>query len=581
MAATPIDIILRLLGASNVKSGMEQIRASVNAAGAGFASTATFGAKLGATMFGVTAAFSAVKSELFRVIENIDQIPGVPQDTIDSIQSMKVQLAEAREGIDQFIAGGVSYFTQVGQGLGYLTGALVYGWDTASDAYGATKVQADEASTAAQRSKDALKAQADEAKRAKDASEDAARAAKDLQSAVLALADAWGAETTAGESQGEKAVRWRREAAELEANAARLTGKPAVDAQANAAKLRTQALRIELSIVERLNDVQDAGAKREFDRLPVKQRLLILATQIAELERVAAQYQGGNTADAERQLQVLQEIEQLKSQVDSAEGETKALDRNSIADQVEAAEARLPTFAENFGSAWGDAILGVRDGLANLIIYSEDLGESLKAVALDFGSSMITAISQEVAEFSLGWTKKLVVYAATKAQMFVIDTAYAAKGLALQLGAAAKSLLAWIPSAIAAAISSFGVAGALGIAAVVAALASFADGGYTGPGGRYQPAGIVHRGEYVMPQEAVNAIGLDNLELMRAGVPVVTGPASSAGSSAGAAGVSSRARPSSVAFFDNRSDLRSYLRTAEGRTQIIEIVRGDRGELLV
>lgn len=32
----------------------------------------------------------------------------------------------------------------------------------------------------------------------------------------------------------------------------------------------------------------------------------------------------------------------------------------------------------------------------------------------------------------------------------------------------------------------------------------FADGGYTGPGGKYDVAGIVHRGEYVVPKEQVN-----------------------------------------------------------------------------
>lgn len=39
----------------------------------------------------------------------------------------------------------------------------------------------------------------------------------------------------------------------------------------------------------------------------------------------------------------------------------------------------------------------------------------------------------------------------------------------------------------------------------------FADGGYTGPGGKYQPAGVVHRGEYVMPREVVQRVGVDNL----------------------------------------------------------------------
>lgn len=35
-------------------------------------------------------------------------------------------------------------------------------------------------------------------------------------------------------------------------------------------------------------------------------------------------------------------------------------------------------------------------------------------------------------------------------------------------------------------------------------LAQFSGGGYTGPGGKYEPAGIVHRGEYVVPANMVN-----------------------------------------------------------------------------
>ncbi len=40
---------------------------------------------------------------------------------------------------------------------------------------------------------------------------------------------------------------------------------------------------------------------------------------------------------------------------------------------------------------------------------------------------------------------------------------------------------------------------------------SFAGGGYTGPGGKYAPAGVVHRGEYVFPQEAVRRLGVGYL----------------------------------------------------------------------
>lgn len=43
---------------------------------------------------------------------------------------------------------------------------------------------------------------------------------------------------------------------------------------------------------------------------------------------------------------------------------------------------------------------------------------------------------------------------------------------------------------------------AMGLANV-AKIAGFAEGGYTGHGGKYEPAGIVHRGEYVVPQHVV------------------------------------------------------------------------------
>lgn len=43
----------------------------------------------------------------------------------------------------------------------------------------------------------------------------------------------------------------------------------------------------------------------------------------------------------------------------------------------------------------------------------------------------------------------------------------------------------------------------------------FYAGGYTGPGGKYEPAGVVHRGEYVFPQEDVNRLGVPFLQSLR------------------------------------------------------------------
>jgi lambda family phage tail tape measure protein len=49
------------------------------------------------------------------------------------------------------------------------------------------------------------------------------------------------------------------------------------------------------------------------------------------------------------------------------------------------------------------------------------------------------------------------------------------------------------------------------------ALFGFADGGYTGDGGKHEPAGVVHRGEYVMSKAATRRIGVGNLEALHRG----------------------------------------------------------------
>lgn len=44
---------------------------------------------------------------------------------------------------------------------------------------------------------------------------------------------------------------------------------------------------------------------------------------------------------------------------------------------------------------------------------------------------------------------------------------------------------------------------------------TFADGGYTGSGGKYEPAGIVHKGEYVIDAASTRRIGVSNLNRLR------------------------------------------------------------------
>lgn len=81
-----------------------------------------------------------------------------------------------------------------------------------------------------------------------------------------------------------------------------------------------------------------------------------------------------------------------------------------------------------------------------------------------------------------------------------------------QIAKIATQLL--IVKAIESSLSSFGGTG--GAIGSIGSALGFAGGGYTGDGGKYQPAGTVHKGEFVFTKEATSRIGVKNLyKLMR------------------------------------------------------------------
>ena len=128
---------------------------------------------------------------------------------------------------------------------------------------------------------------------------------------------------------------------------------------------------------------------------------------------------------------------------------------------------------------------------------------------------------------------------------FALEKAVAIAGVFVNLGKELSALavatqteaaaVAAIPGA-AIAVQAKGVAMAVAAkvragvnAALIAkqAISGFAEGGYTGHGGKYEPAGVVHRGEYVLPQEVVRSIGVGNLDALRS---MYTGAAPGRGS---------------------------------------------------
>ncbi|WP_456301851.1 phage tail length tape measure family protein [Raoultella terrigena] len=105
---------------------------------------------------------------------------------------------------------------------------------------------------------------------------------------------------------------------------------------------------------------------------------------------------------------------------------------------------------------------------------------------------------------------------------FVTQKAFAIAQAALQLPMAMGQALAGLPfpANIAAMASVIGLMATITSSITSAAAVGFSSGGYTGPGGKYQPAGVVHKGEYIFDQASTNRIGVSNLEALRNGQPL-------------------------------------------------------------
>ncbi|ENG6246759.1 phage tail tape measure protein, partial [Klebsiella pneumoniae] len=105
---------------------------------------------------------------------------------------------------------------------------------------------------------------------------------------------------------------------------------------------------------------------------------------------------------------------------------------------------------------------------------------------------------------------------------FVTQKAFAIAQAALQLPMAMGQALAGLPfpANLAAIAQVIALMSTITSSITSAAAVGFASGGYTGPGGKYQPAGIVHKGEYVFDQASTNRIGVSQLEALRNGQPL-------------------------------------------------------------
>lgn len=237
---------------------------------------------------------------------------------------------------------------------------------------------------------------------------------------------------------------------------------------------------------------------------------------------------------------------------------------------------QVPTLAERARAS----VLSIADAMENGISTSLTglINQTMtwtQALA-NIGTSVVQAIIQAFINMAAQWITQQIV-------MAIFGQAMRLSQIAAILPVSAAIAAAWAPAATAASIATLGGAAIEGAAmaktAIVASAVGFAEGGYTGAGGKYDVAGIVHRGEFVLPADVTSALGTEALYgLMNA---------TRFPSSGGARAVSSALAPASApgggagqgtninlhVHADQRAATLAALKTPEGEAHVVDIMR--------
>ncbi|WP_436357288.1 hypothetical protein [Brevundimonas sp. CEF1] len=238
------------------------------------------------------------------------------------------------------------------------------------------------------------------------------------------------------------------------------------------------------------------------ERMANERLLADLTADLVSLQ-IGAARSAGERLTLERQLlEITQKQRRDALQVSlernkslTPEQRQKALDDNKRRDQMEqeaVARANMTPLqqwrdqslkdageiAEAYESIAARGLDALNDGIVDAIMNSKDLGETFSQVAKQIMADLLSISVRR------GITEPLA------------NALFGGNGSGA--GRIAASSTNWLTKAFSAGRSLFG----------------FDKGGYTGDGGVKEPAGIVHKGEYVFSAEAVRRIGAARLEAM-------------------------------------------------------------------
>ncbi|EEC9286078.1 phage tail tape measure protein [Escherichia coli] len=230
------------------------------------------------------------------------------------------------------------------------------------------------------------------------------------------------------------------------------------------------------------------------DKVEYQKRLNELAQQAARFEQQQGAKQAAISAQArgltDRQVQRESEEQRLRDVYgDNPDALAKAT--SALKNTWSAEEQLRGSWMAGLKSGWGEWAESATDSFSQV---KSAATQTFDGIAQNM-AAMLTGAEADWRGFTRSVLSMMTEILLKQAMVGIVGRIGSAIGGAFGGGASASS-----GTAIEAAAANF----------------HFATGGFTGTGGKYEPAGIVHRGEFVFTKEATSRIGVGNLyRLMR------------------------------------------------------------------
>jgi hypothetical protein len=362
---------------------------------------------------------------------------------------------------------------------------------------------------------------------------------------------------------------------EITASAATVTEK-----EVALINVKLELQKLELSYSRQLQQINQARGAVEsswlmtnLEKYQEKKQLMqseldLIARQIKELEKLKA------TATETERVQIEQRMVGLQGTAGGVRNQMTGMgpDPQSMGENFQATLINLQNqfgtvaqqMAATFADVFNAATASISTGIQGLIMGTVTWGQALQNIGL----SIVNSIVKSFADMVAGWIMSHVIMKGVSTAWSGFQTMLRGKDVVEANATELAKTPALAANATLASIGSYGVAAVIGIAAIAGILAmigGFKAGGYTGDGNPNDVAGLVHRGEFVVPADAVDRIGLSSLQSMTSG----------AASDAGA--FTSSAAPGPITLnmgvFDNPGRLNDWAKSNEGRTVLVDIMR--------